>query len=221
MDRHDTFRRDVPGEFFEACLRGLFEDYLASAEFCFDRFEVTEAVNVLPFYRRAMIEARLRENAAKHKTMKCSCDPDDSGFWNHTVITVGDCMLTQSTARNPGAPVRTSYARLAYAEPDNQKYLHDSFKPVTPSRKGFIYGILTHGREPKERFFPAFAQIVFPKPNLDGCFPRPLDLFAMFPETVRRCTSGIFEERHDTLERQFEHIELPEPELRDDLEALG
>ena len=221
MDRHATFLRDVPRVFLEDCLVGLFEDYLSSAEFCSDRFEVTEAVNVLPFFRRGMIEARLRENAAKHAAMKCVCEPDESGFWNHTVLTVGDCMITQSTARHAGAPIRSSQARLAYSEPDNQKYLHDSFKPVTPSRKGFVYGILAHGREPREKFFPAFAHFVFPRRNLDGFHPRPIDLFAMFPETVRRCTSGIFEERHDTLERHFEHIELPDPQLRDDIEAIG
>jgi hypothetical protein len=139
------------------------------------------------------------------------------GFWNHTVVSVGDCMLTQLTARAPDEVVRSSYARLAYAEPDNQRYFDDSFKPETPSVKGFAYGILVHGREPAEKFFPAFAQIVFPRPNLTGYYPRVINLFSEFPEVVRRCTGGIFEERHDSLERQFENIDLPEPVLRDDV----
>lgn len=217
MDRYDIFRRDVPARYLGDCLLGLFEDYLSSAEFCSDRFEKTEAINILPFYRRGMIESRLRECITKHKGMKACVERDDSGFWNHTVITAGDCMITQSTVRNPSENVRSSYARLTYAEPDNQRYLDESFKPVTPSRQGFVYGILVHGREKSEKFFPAFAQIVFPRRNLDGYYSRRIDLFAEFPEIVRRCTSGIFEERRDTLERQYEEIDLPDPELRDDL----
>jgi hypothetical protein len=217
MDRFDIFRRDMPPMYLRDCVLGLFEDYLSSAEFCADRFELTEAVNVLPFWRRAMVESRLRENARQHKSMKVSCDKDASGFWNHTVVSFGDCIMTQSTARHPDELLRHSYAREAYAEPDNQKYLDASFQPVTPSRRGFVYAVLVHGRDPDEKFFPAFARIVFPNPNLTSNFRRSIDLFTEFPETVRQCTGGIFEERKQTLERQFETVELPEPQLRDDI----
>lgn len=216
MGRYDIFRRDMPSAYLRDCLTGLFEDYLSSAEFCSDRFERTEAVNVLPFFRRGMIEGRLRENAVRHASITSSCSSDESGFWYHTVITAGDCIMTQATARSPDELVRSSYARLAYAEPDNQQYLDPSFRPVTPARDGFVYGILIHGRERKEKFFPAFGQIVFPNRKLEGYSPRRIDLFAEFPEVVRRCTSGIFEERRNNLGRQFEEIDLPEPELRED-----
>ena len=80
-----------------------------------------------------------------------------------------------------------------------------------------VYAFLIHGREPPERFFPAFAQIVFPNRNLTSYFSRKIDLFKEFPEVVRRCTSGIFEERHETLNEHFSTITMPEPELRDDI----
>jgi hypothetical protein len=217
VDRYDIFRRDMPPAYLRDCLIGLFEDYLSSAEFCADRFELTEAVNVLPFWRRALIEGRLRENTRSHRKMKVSCDKDHSGFWNHTVVSIGDCIMTQSSARHPDDLLRHSYARVAYAEPDNQRYLHSSFQPITTSRRGFVYGVLVHGRDPDEKFFPAFARIVFPNRNLTSNYRRQFDLFKEFPEAVRRCTSGIFEERKHTLERQFETVELPDPELRDDI----
>jgi hypothetical protein len=221
MDRYDIFRRDMPPAYLRDCVVGLFEDYLSSAEFCADRFELTEAVNLLPFYRRGLIEGRLRENARRHKQMKASCDRDSSGFWNHTVVAIGDCIMTQSTVRHADELVRHSHAREAYAEPDNQRYLHSSFQPVTQSRRGFVYAILIHGRDPNDKFFPAFAKIVFPERSLTKYYRRSIDLFAEFPEVVRQCTTGIFEERHENLDRHFETIEIPEPQLRDDLgEAL-
>jgi hypothetical protein len=221
MDRLKTFRRDFPTVYLRDCLTGLFEDYLAAAEYCSMHFDTSEAVNLLPFYRRSLVEMRLREIAKQFKQMKAVAEGDASGFWNHTVVTAGDCLMTQSTVRTPLDLVRSSFARRAYAEPDNQKYLFSSLQPATPSLPGFVYGILVHGRDPGERFFPAFAQIVFPRRNLTGYHPGAIDLFKEFPEVVRQCTTGIFEERHDTLERQYETISLPEPELRDDLgEAL-
>jgi hypothetical protein len=214
MNRYDIFRRDMPAAYLRDCLLGLFEDYLSAAEWCGDRFDPSEAFNVLPFYRRGMVEGRLREAALPYKEVKVTVERD--GFWNHTIASAGDCIMTQATVRQPDDPVRSSLARQAYAEPSNQKYLDPSWVPATPSRQGFVYGILVHGREPADKFFPAFAQIVFPNRNLEGYFPRSIDLFREFPEVVRQCTSGIFEERHQNLKERME-IEMPEPELREDL----
>lgn len=220
MDRSEIFRRDVSAVYLQKCLMGLFECYLSAAEWCADRFEPSEGFNVLPFYRRGLIESMLRESAIGISGMKCAVEQD--GFWNHTVIGTGDCIMTQATVKFPDELVRCSLARQAYCEPDNQKYLNASFQPITQSRKGFVYGLLLHGREPRERFFPAFARIVFPDRNLESYFARQIDLFKEFPETVRRCTSGIFEERNQTIKQQFEMIEMPEPELREDLgESAG
>jgi hypothetical protein len=191
MNRYDIFRRDMPAAYLRDCLLGLFEDYLSAAEWCGDRFDPSEAFNVLPFYRRGMVEGRLREAALPYKEVKVTVERD--GFWNHTIASAGDCIMTQATVRQPDDPVRSSLARQAYAEPSNQKYLDPSWVPATPSRQGFVYGILVHGREPADKFFPAFAQIVFPNRNLEGYFPRSIDLFREFPEVVRQCTSGIFE----------------------------
>jgi hypothetical protein len=215
MDRYDIFRRDVPPEYIHDCLLGLFENYLSAAELCGDRFEPSEAFNVLPFYRRGMIEATLRDVAAGYPGMQSTVERN--GFWNHTVVAVGDCIITQATVQDPFEMVRHSLARQCYCEPDNQRYLDSSFAPATASRSGFVFGLLVHGREPRERFFPAFAHIVFPNRNLNGYFSRRIDLFREFPEVVRQCTSGIFEERHQSLEQQFGQIEMPEPELREDL----
>lgn len=215
MDRYEIFRRDMPAEYLRNLLLGLFEDYLSAAEFCGDRFEPTEAFNVLPFFRRGMIEDRMRDVAFTIEGVQTAVQQD--GFWNHTIVAAGDCIMTQATAKHPDDLVRCSLARQSYAEPDNQKYLNESFQPATPSRRGFVYGLLIHGREPLERFFPAFAHIVFPNRNLDSYFSRRVDLFKEFPEVVRQCTSGIFEERHQTLKQQFETIAMPEPELREDV----
>lgn len=220
MDRYEIFRRDMPAPYLQACLLGLFENYLSAAEFCGDRFEPSEAFNVLPFYRRGLIEGTLREATHGVQGMKTTVERD--GFWNHTVVSAGDCIMTQATLKLPDDPVRSSLARRAYSEPDNQQYLNASFQPVTATRRGFVYGLLVHGREPQDRFFPAFAQIVFPNRNLESYFPRRIDLFKEFPEVVRQCTSGIFEERHESLKQQFATIDMPEPELRDDLgESFG
>ncbi|MCI0334190.1 MAG: hypothetical protein L0228_13310, partial [Planctomycetes bacterium] len=123
----------------------------------------------------------------------------------------------QATVKYPDDLVRPSLARQSYAEPDNQRYLDSSFQPITANRRGFVYGLLVHGREPRERFFPAFAQIVFPNRNLESYFSRRIDLFKEFPEVVRQCTTGIFKERNQNLKQQFEKIDMPEPELREDL----
>ena len=137
MDRYEIFRRDMPPAYLQDCLLGLFESYLSAAEWCWDRFDAPQAVNVLPFYRRGMIEEAIQSAAYGVDGMKFTVE--SGGFWNHTLVSVGDCIMTQATAKFPDEVVPCSMARLAYAEPDTQRYLNPSFQPATSSRKGCVY----------------------------------------------------------------------------------
>ena len=76
MDRYEIFRRDAPAAYLQDCLRGLFESYLSAAEWCADRFEPSEAFNVLPFYRRGQIEGMLREATHGIQGMKFAIQRD-------------------------------------------------------------------------------------------------------------------------------------------------
>ena len=177
----------------EQVLRSLFDDYLLADQKCSD-FEKGEKSNLLPFYRRALVEGSLRAIAKRYPEQIAAraVQHEDKGFWYHTrIIFDNDVALTQNTVPHPNALVRNSSFRNCYAGKDNQLWLIPDAAPHEPLTDSLLYGILLHGRSAESPLFPGFAQVRFPTPKLDGYFESRIDLFDEFREVVEEKTTGL------------------------------
>ena len=208
MDRVQAVWDAFPRKYLEEVLRTIFNCYETSHEYCQNFFEISESANLRPFYRRALIEGQLRDAAAPHKEITASARRSPSSGWNHTVVMAGGVAFTQNSAGDPDHVVRPSQFRQLYACRDNQKYLFAELEPADPPPNPVIYCILIHGQSGESPIFPAFARIVFPKEDLLSNWPGQIDLFAEFPDVVRKFTEGKFEDA------TAEQVAEPVPELK-------
>jgi hypothetical protein len=191
--RVQRFWTSVPRPLMEQVLRSLCDNYLLADQKCGD-FEKAEKSNLLPFYRRALIERSLRAIAKRYpgQVTAEAVQHEEKGFWYHTrIIFGGDVALTQNTVPHSNALVRNSSFRNCYAGERNQLWLIPEVAPPEAPAGSLLYGILLHGRSPESHLFPGFAQVRLPKPELNGYFSAKIDLFDEFPEVVEEKTTGL------------------------------
>lgn len=188
--RVERFWTSVPRPFMERILRSLFDNYILADKKCRD-FEKEEKANVLPFYRRGLIEQSIRAVAVQFPKQVVAKAVKYEGYWYHSlVICNDDVALTENALPNPDAVVRNSCFRYDYAKRDNQLYLFSDMAPEQPPSDSLLYGIIVHGRSRENPLLPGFAQVRFPKPKLDGYYRERVDLFAEFPEVVKEMTKA-------------------------------
>lgn len=204
------FWNHVPRQYLERVLRALFDCYEAADERCQTDFARSEAVNLRPFYRRALIEGQLREIATSFSQIEATARRSPAGPWYHSLVICGQVAMTQNAVGCPDEIVRSSLFRQMYAGRDNQRYLFPELAPAELPSVPMLYGILIHGQFDQSPIFPGFAVIRFPAPDLQNYLPGRIDLFQEFPEVVRSRTEGLFENQG------IEQIAEPEPELRFD-----
>mgnify|MGYP001492496030 CR=1 FL=1 len=194
VDRVQAVWDAFPRKYLEDVVRMIFNCYATSHEHCQNFFEISESTNIRPFYRRALIEGQLRDAATGYKEVVASARRSPSSGWNHTVVIAGNVAFTQNSASDPENVVRPSLFRQLYAGRDNQKYLFAELEPPAPPRKASHYSILINGQSEDGPMFTALARIVFTKEDLLSNWADQIDLFAEFPEVVRSCTEGKFED---------------------------
>lgn len=204
------FLENMPRDYLAGALRTLFDCYEASEDQCDATFQRSEAVNLIPFYRRAMIEQQLREVAGSFPGIRAEARRSPSSGWNHTLVLSGRAALTENAVGHPDGLVRPSLFRMMYAGKDNQQYLFPEMQPLPSPPDSIVYGILIHGHS-ESCVLPCFAKIVFPREDLQSNLPGEIDLFREFPEIVRARTVGAFEDQDG-----IEQVAEPKPQLRTD-----
>jgi len=205
----ELFWQDVPRAFAEDVLRAVLAAYKQSANQCFAEFARPEASNLIPFYRRALLEQDLRNAADRHEGVTAEAVKGESNAWFHTRLVSGQVVLTESAVSDPNEVVRPSQFREMYAAPDNRRYLFPEMEPEESSEGSLLYGILIHGRFGQDFTLPAFADIVFPLPDLTGYHPGRIQLFSEFPGIIAK-QNGFPQSRP---------VDEPKPKLRNDGQA--
>jgi len=102
----EEFLNDVPVKFLKQIHAAVNEGYLKS-EFQVESqgLGLPEKKNLLPWQRRAQIEHRIKSAALKFgRPVKVTTE--NSGFWNHVVITCGRFRMTQSAVPRLGSNVQ-------------------------------------------------------------------------------------------------------------------
>lgn len=178
----------LPAEFQRRALQGVFMAHQVSAEFVRAEFAATEAVNLLPYYRRAKLEGYLRDAAERSGIAAKAIKSPGSG-WFHSEVRNGPVVLTASTVQTPCGPVDPSEFRLSLAE-ENPLYLWEEPGDV-PADEPPLYILLLHSRSvwstaaDEERYggLPGSAYLAFPASGLES-YLHTIDLVEAFPDIV-------------------------------------
>lgn len=178
----------VPAEFQRRALQGVFTAHQVSAEYVRAEFAPTEAVNLLPYYRRAKLEGYLRDAAERSGIAAKAVKSPGSG-WFHSEVRSGPVVLTASTVQTPCGPVDPSEFRLSLAE-ENPLYLWDE-PGDAPADDPPLYILLLHSRsvwstaEEDSRYgiLPGSAYLAFPAAGLET-YLHTINLFEAFPDVV-------------------------------------
>lgn len=179
--------QDMPEAYFEACLRSVFQAHEVAWKDCRAAFAVTEAENVVGYYRRGKLEGYLRDSADRFPQLRAQVGKADNSNWNHTEIHAGSVILTENSVQTPCALVDKAEFRLTLAE-SSQLSLWDKPRPADAP----LYILLLHSRSKwtsgEERkkwgYLPQSAYIAFPSPDLED-YVHEINLFEKFPNVVQ------------------------------------
>jgi hypothetical protein len=193
-----VFEQEFDLEFMADTIRCLFSCYKAAAHHCKDNFPPEEAHDLLPIYRRALIEKEWRALAERYSNVGATTVANEIGSSYASRISAGRMILTACAVDSPGAMFRDAEFRKNLAR-DSQFGLFESPEALVKDPRYF--GVLLHGPDALDRSRPAFANIAFPNA---GCtrYIANLALFKICDAVVSSLTAN-----------QEEHVEL-EPEVR-------
>lgn len=164
--------------------RGVVSQYEVAYEHCYEKFEPPEAHDLLPQYRRALIEGIMPDLAErvggytvqirKNKAKNC---------WHRSIIS-GRVRLTQSKVEQVGILPRDAEFRKGYAE-SNQMLLYfmNEEKSSELNEEAPLYAIITHKPMDNNERLPEFIDIVFPDKDCNVIVKR-IKLLDKFPEII-------------------------------------
>lgn len=174
-------------KFLERLLRAVFAAHKMAAEECAATFQPPETDNILGLYRRAKLEALMRDAAAM-EDIYAPVVRSRMSAWNHTELRNGPVILTASSVPSPCDLVEASEFRVTLAR-DNQGVLWPEPEDE-PSDDAPLYVLLLHSKSRWPRkdqtrcgHLPGSAYLAFPLPDLSG-YAHDINLFDRFPHVV-------------------------------------
>jgi hypothetical protein len=179
----------LPDDFLDRLLRSVFTAHKVSFAHVRAELPLTEARNLLPYYRRAKLEEYLR-GAAERSGMHATAVKAPGSGWYHSEVRSGPVVLTASSVQSPCGPVDPSDFRLSLAEENPQYPLWAEPGDVTNEARP-IYVLLLHSRsswasvtdEQKYGGLPGSAYLAYPSAGLET-YVHDINLFDKFPEVV-------------------------------------
>lgn len=171
LSAREYFDMNVPIEVQEEIVRTVFSGYRKAYDTIVESdYKAPQVKDLYPYARRAMIDSHLSQLPARvpHiKSVESVVNRNVARNSHHTLLVVGNIVLTASAVPSPSELPRESIFRQAYANPQSQFCIDDDNmlmvldKMPLPSEQ--LYAIITHG--PFDRgapHLPGFIRIVFP-----------------------------------------------------------
>jgi hypothetical protein len=178
----EILRNDLPSKLQQALLRSVFDNYKSAHAACFGEYESEQARTLNGHVRHAAIERELLGIGARFRDAAVEAEDFKNGTGAYVKLTCGRVVLTQSAVQHPQAIVRSAEFRKSLAS-NPQMNLDFGDAKVELEQSSFLYVILLHGKDAKERSRPAFAHLVVPSSDCTSYVAR-IDLFKAFPSIV-------------------------------------
>ena len=180
MDWPEEFLNDVPTKFLKQIHAAINAGYLHSEiQVESQGLGLPEKKNLLPWQCRAQIEHRIKSAALKFGD-PVKVTTENSGFWNHVVITCGRFRMTQSAISKENSALNPAEYKCRYANQQKQLLLNfgeDFVDEMEP--ENYFYAVILH-HAPFDQSEPEFVSIRFPTADLTTYHPDSIDLVSMF-----------------------------------------
>lgn len=186
-DPRALFRDSVPSGFLEESIRIVDRAYRHAYELCSEHFAEPEAHDILGDMRRGMIEQGWRTAAKAFEGVDATVSKNAGDNCNHTEVTAGRVVLTESCVRWPTEVVRRAIFRDGLAR-SNQLVLFPDLWPA-PDPDASLFAIVLHGSHPDYPDRVAFLEVAFPDPS--GGYLDHFDLLDWFPHLEKEVLPDI------------------------------
>ena len=153
------------------------------------------ARDLFPYNRRGTIETRLFDlssECSKFSNLTVTSELNKTRTNYHTLIRVGNVVMTVSAVLTPWGIVREADFRNAYAGPqmrlfnlDNESNLSVAQFVEEPSSDDLLYGIILYCAADNNPFEIGSVRVGFPNTDCTKYVDK-MDLMRLFPETTKR-----------------------------------
>jgi|SRR5208283_5151599 len=157
----DRIRNEMPATFFNLFIDAVFRIYRETYNEVFNSYDFPEAIDLLPYVRRAKIEGELRRIAQGYGELDAVYEKNTAQNSWHTMLyskTKG-VALTISATKGPREMVRDARFRETLAKTNQLKLFYSSQNDIGGTS---LYGIIIHGADELDPSRPAFIRLGFP-----------------------------------------------------------
>jgi len=167
-----------------------------------------EKRNLIPWQRRAQVEHRIKSAALKFGA-PVKVSTENSGFWNHVVITCGRFRITQATVSKESSPLTPAVYKCKYAKEQVQLLIKfdEDFLEEQQEDENFFYAVILH-HAPSIESEPDFVSIRFPSADLSDYHLGSIDLVSMFNVEVASRKATPVENIGDTAQPKLKTNKL-------------
>ena len=197
LDTKEFFRANVSDEILAIIVKkiqGGTRD--AASRLCGDVKEgiYTKHVarDLFPYKRRGTIETRLFDLASEFSDVTVTSELNKTKTNYHTLIRVGNVIMTASAVVTPYGIVREASFRNSYAGPqmrlfdvDNESNLSVAQFVEEPSSDDLLYGIILYCAADNNIFEIGSVRVGFPNTDCTNYVDK-MDLMRLFPETTKK-----------------------------------
>jgi len=174
----------LPSRLQQSLLRAVFEDYRAAYDSSYTEYDPQQARDINGHLRRANIERDLLGIGKRFKDLQVKAEFYKNGTGSYVRLMSGAVILTQSAVQSPDSPVRSAEFRKSLAGNPQLSLNFGGLEAAEDDVPGqYLYVILLHGKDVKDRSRPAFVQLVVPSADC-SMFVARVDLYKKFPEIV-------------------------------------
>jgi len=172
----------IPKEIIEDIINGIIKIYETSHSIIFDKYPKEQALDLLPHYRRAEIEAFLMLLSNKFPQVITECKINESFTNYHVEVKINQIVLTLSFCTNPSENVRSAKFRNNLSQLFNKQIEFDfdgNKNQENIENENQYYAILKHGAESREPKIPQFFLLHFPSQDANN-IADPIDLMKLY-----------------------------------------
>ena len=150
------------------------------------------ARDLFPYNRRGTIETRLFDLSSEFSNVTVTSELNKTLTNYHTLIRVGNVVMTASAVLTPWGIVREADFRNDYSGPqirlfnlDNESNLSVAQFVEEPSSDDLLYGIILYCAADNNRFEIGSVRVGFPNTDCTKYVDK-MDLMRLFPETTKK-----------------------------------
>jgi len=163
MKHIDKAVSSISSDFYRKISLAIREAYLTSKQEALSSLHEREAIDLLPYSRRASIETAFYDIGSSFDELKVERRKNKNGNSTHVEIKSSKLILTQSYTPDQNKVIRPAYFRTHLAE-FNQLCLFEDFNN-DEADNNVLYGIIVHGVYSSMPNKPDYMILAFPDSN--------------------------------------------------------